>query len=232
MYELASPVVQALQELVRLMNCARDEEEVHVCRRGRPRITIREEQLTFLAENGLRITDIANFFQCSRRTIERRMAELSLRWCDFTVMSDSDLDLRVEGIISMHPQCGEKSVSGLLRSQGCKIQRQRIRESIRRVDPVGVQLRSRRTLHRRVYNVRSPNSLWHLDGYHKLIRWKIVIHGGIDGYSRLIMFLSASTNNYASTVLSAFLDAVEEFGLPSRVRVDRGEKIAWCHGIC
>ena len=28
-------------------------------------------------------------------------------------------------------------------------------------------------------------SLWHIDGYHKLIRCKIVIHGGIDGYSRM-----------------------------------------------
>ena len=27
-----------------------------------------------------------------------------------------------------------------------------------------------------------PNSLWHIDGYHKLIRWRIVIHGVIDGY--------------------------------------------------
>ena len=211
--ELASPVVQALQELVWLMNCAIEEEKVH--QRGHPRITIGEEQLGFLVENGFRITDIANFFQSSRRTIERRMAELSLRWCNFTAMSDSDLDLRVDGIISLHPQCGKKSVSGLLWSQGYKIQRQRIRDSIRRVDPVGVQLRSRRPLHRRVYNVRSPNSLWHLDGYHKLIRWKIIIHGGIDCYSRLIMFLSASTNHYASTVLSAFLFAVDEFGLPS-----------------
>ena len=62
----------------------------------------------------------------------------------------------------------------------------------------------------------------HLDGYHKLIRWKLVIHGGIDGFSRLIMFLKVYTNNYASTVLSAFVSALDEFGLPSRVRIDRG----------
>ncbi len=74
-------------------------------------------------------------------------------------------------------------------------------------------------LHRRVYSVESPNTLWHLDGYHKLIRWKI---GGIDGYSRLITYLKCSTNNYASTVLSAFMDAVEKYGLPSHTRLDRG----------
>lgn len=54
------------------------------------------------------------------------------------------------------------------------------------------------------------------------IRWRIVIHGGIDGFSRKIMYLKASTNNQAATVLEAFLEAVEQFGLPSRVRSDKG----------
>ena len=70
--------------------------------------------------------------------------------------------------------------------------------------------------------MQSPNSLWHLDEYHKLIRWKIVIHGAIDGYSRLITFLKALSNNRADTVFSGFVSAVEEFGLPSRIRIDRG----------
>ena len=34
--------------------------------------------------------------------------------------------------------------------------------------------------------------------------------------------LQASTNNRASTVLSLFLEAKSEYGLPSRVRGDRG----------
>ena len=29
----------------------------------------------------------------------------------------------------------------------------------------------------------------HIDGNHKLIRWGFVIHGGIDGFSRKIMYL-------------------------------------------
>ena len=61
--ELASPVVRALQEVVRLMNCAIEEDELR--QKGRPRITIGEEQLGFLVKNGFRITDIANFFQCN-----------------------------------------------------------------------------------------------------------------------------------------------------------------------
>ena len=92
------------------------------------------------------------------------------------------------------------------------------------MDPLGVKLRSRTVLHRRTYQVKSPNSLWHLDGYHKLIRWNFVIHGAIDGFSRLIVFLRVSTNNYARTVLSAFTSAVEEFGIPSRIIIDRGRE--------
>jgi hypothetical protein len=32
-----------------------------------------------------------------------------------------------------------------------------------------------------MYEVAGPMSLWHVDANHKLIRWKFVIHGGIDG---------------------------------------------------
>ena len=86
-----------------------------------------------------------------------------------------------------------------------------------RVDPYGVQNRFRQLLKRRQYSVPMPFSLWHLDGNHKLIRWRIVVHGGIDGYSRLPIFIKASNNNRADTVLQCFLNAVEKYGLPSRV---------------
>lgn len=38
------------------------------------------------------------------------------------------------------------------------------------------------------------------------------------------MFLKCSTNNQAATVLQLFLNAVREFGIPSRVRGDQGTK--------
>lgn len=53
-------------------------------------------------------------------------------------------------------------------------------------------------------------------------RWRIVVHGGIDGFSRLPVYLFASSNNKAATVLRLFGQAVEEYGLPSRVRSDKG----------
>jgi len=69
------------------------------------------------------------------------------------------------------------------------------------------------------------------DGHHKLIRWKLVVHAGIDGFSRLIVFLHCSSNNRASTVYELFLTAVQHLGLPSRVRSDQGREniLVACH---
>ena len=46
------------------------EEASGVCRRGRPRIKLEEDQLRFLSESGFRVNDVAAIFSCSRRTIE------------------------------------------------------------------------------------------------------------------------------------------------------------------
>lgn len=49
-----------------------------------------------------------------------------------------------------------------------------------------------------------------------------MVQGGIDGYSRRIMYLTANANNRASTVVQCFLTAVNQHGLPHRVRSDKG----------
>lgn len=56
-----------------------------------------------------------------------------------------------------------------------------------------------------------------MDGHHSLIRWGFIVHGCIDGFSRMIIYL-----HYADTVLDLFLRGTTECGLPSRVRGDHG----------
>ena len=46
----------------------------------------------------------------------------------------------------------------------------------------------------------------------------------IDGYSRMVVALRCANNNEASTVLQLFQEAVELYGLPSRLRSDRGSE--------
>ena len=123
-----------------------------------------------------------------------------------------------------HPNDGERLLIGHLAQEGIIVPRVRVRASIHRVDPINTELRRSITVRRRVYYVAGPNAVWHTDGHHKLIKWQFVTHGGIDGYSRAVVFLRCSDNNRASTVLSLFANAMEIHGLPSRVRKDPSKK--------
>uniref|UniRef100_A0A3B3I997 Integrase catalytic domain-containing protein n=1 Tax=Oryzias latipes TaxID=8090 RepID=A0A3B3I997_ORYLA len=193
--------------------------------RGRPSWEISSEQLQYLLDFHFTVREIARLFGVSYRTIRRRMSEygLSVRM-SYSDLPDPDLREIISHFIGQFPNSGIKTVSGYLNSIGLRIQRSRIMETLRLVDPVGTFFRglSINIIPRRVYSVPAPMALWHIDGNHKLIRWRIVIHGGIDGYSRKIMYLQAADNNRASTVFSAFLEAIQQFGVPTRVRSDKG----------
>ena len=128
----------------------------------------------------------------------------------------------MQEVVKKFPYCGENMIRQMLHQRGIKVTRSRIRESIHRVDNDGVRARKHGWLHQRVYNVKGPNHLWHIDTNHKLVRWSFIIVGGIDGYSRLPVMIECTNNNKSTTLLICFLKAVDEYGLPSRVRSDKG----------
>ena len=115
---------------------------------------------------------------------------------------------------------------GYISSQKVRVQRSRIRQAIARVDPAGLALRKERLhlrIKRRVYSVPHAHSMWHLDGNHKLIRWKFVVHAAIDGFSRACIYLKCSKNNRSDTVLAHFRQAVHtSYVIPTCVRTDHG----------
>ena len=111
---------------------------------------------------------------------------------------------------------------GHLKSIKIFVTRQKVAESLMRVSPQLVRYRQSHLVSQSVYDVPAPNYLCHIDGLHCLIRWKIVIHVAIDGYSRLILCLKGSDNNIAETVFALFCEGVMECGWPSKVRSDKG----------
>jgi hypothetical protein len=151
----------------------------------------------------------------------------------YTTISNQELDSIISAYLANHPNDGERMVIGHLRSSEIFIQRSRVRDSIHRVDPSGVAERRRTTIKRRVYHVDYPNEVWHMDGNHKAIRWKFVIHGATDGFSRTIVMMKCSSDNRAATVLQHFLSATATYGLPHKIRTDGGgENVdVWQHMI-
>ena len=173
----------------------------------------------------------------SRWTIYRRVEEeYGLQnMTGFHHLPDDELDEIVRGFISNHGRTtGHGYVGGCIKALGFRIQRKRIKESMTRVGPQNTALRWGVVVSRRIYQVPCPKSLWYLDGHHALIRWKIVIHGCIDGFSRRMMFLRCNSNNLAETELVLFLDAIKRDGnlWPSRIRVDNGvENVLVCDAM-
>ena len=217
-----SQLIQSIRTVVTELNAAEDEAQRQLRHRGRPEIVITRQELQNLLNLQFSQVEISKLYGCSHQTIRRILRYELQELVSFSEISDKDLDNLVIKLAATFPNAGQNTLAGYLQSCNLRIQKQRIRDTMARIDPEGTALRTRNIFHRREYRVQGPNSLWHVDGNHKLIRWRIVIHGGIDGYSRVPVFLHASDNNLAVAVLQSFLNGVQLYGLPSRVRSDSG----------
>ncbi len=78
-------------------------------------------------------------------------------------MTQNELEEFLRQLRREMPNAGETVVIGRLHSMGYHINRQRVREAIRRTDPLNTPLRWRGiAASRRPYSVPAPNSLWHV----------------------------------------------------------------------
>ena len=156
-------------------------------RAGRPPSNaVEADDIKHLLDLRVPVSTVAKRLGVSRSTLYNKMKDFGIEPPKYSNVTRADLTSRIQTIKKDHPNCGEKVVSGHLRSLDLHVQREKVREVIREVDPEGVEARRRRALKRREYSVPCPLYLWHVDGNHKLIRYRIVIHVGIDGYSRSI----------------------------------------------
>lgn len=197
---------------------------------GRPRLIVNIEQVELLRTTGFAWEEVSQVIGVSRTTIWRRFHKLGIPLHKYSDISDSSLDYQIVEIQRNNPNIGVAMLQGYLRSQGILIPRRRIRESVLRINPIRAIVRWQQTISRRSYFVPGPNSLWHIDSHHSLIRWRFVVHGCIDGFSRMVPYLACTSNNKSTTVFKLFRQATFECGTPSRVRSDKGgENVLVCH---
>ena len=153
---------------------------------GRPPYDIPQSQLEALIELGFSYAAIARMLNVSPRTLRRRRAEFGLPAGRlYSDISDHHLDQLVGEILQVRmcvqaiilsvviaslkfvpllsqttPAAGLQMVTGALRGRGIVVQRRRILESLRRLDPVSRSLQRLTTTYRRAYSVPGPNALW------------------------------------------------------------------------
>uniref|UniRef100_A0A3Q1F974 Integrase core domain-containing protein n=1 Tax=Acanthochromis polyacanthus TaxID=80966 RepID=A0A3Q1F974_9TELE len=180
--------------------------------RGRPKFIFSEELLSRLIDIPLPVTCIASLLGVSQRTIFRRMHELGLSTrSTYSNLTDCELDNAVQSIKSRIPNAGYRMVKSCLQADGHRVQWDRIKQFMHRVDAPGVLERMTQLgcIVRRKYFVQRPLSLVH-------------IYSRIYLFGDTIFYLEPATNNRANTAHSIFLKAVENYGWPSRVRGDEG----------
>jgi hypothetical protein len=82
-----------------------------------------------------------------------------------STMTDDELDNLLLQLKTHFRRAGITMLDGMLRQQGHRVPRDRIRASLLRIDPVH-RVFNRIRIRRRIYSVPGPNSLWHHDGQH------------------------------------------------------------------
>ncbi|XP_033747511.1 uncharacterized protein LOC117332637 isoform X2 [Pecten maximus] len=119
---------------------------------------------------------------------------------------------------------GYRQMTCILRQKQVNIPRDTVMKIMRELDPIGVDIRRRRRINRRIYRTMGPNHVWHVDGYDKLKPYGFPIHGCIDGFSRKILWLKVGpTNNDPEVIAFNFAQCVDELkGCPMVLQADPG----------
>jgi len=135
--------------------------------------------------------------------------------------SDEDVCAAVATVLKTYPDMGREKIVAAVKVEGVSATRRQVEAALLLLrGPSGS--RKCKPIQRRTYTVPGSNYMWHHDGQHGLIRWKLVIHAFVDGHARFVVGIQVSPNNRAITVFNLFLDAADEHGTPYHVRGDHG----------
>ena len=89
-------------------------------------------------------------------------------------ITNNELDEVVSSIARERPSMGTVLVEGVLSRSSVNVSRERIRKSLMRIDPINFVRRKHQAINRRRYFAPGPNARWHIDGNHKLFRWRFM----------------------------------------------------------
>ena len=140
----------------------------------------------------------------------------------------------IDGFLKSHGNSrGYRNVKQRLAESGVQFSYELVRVALKEIDSEGVKRREKRRLKRRKYTNAGPNDVWHIDGNDKIKPFGFGIHGGIDGFSRKILWLRvADTNKNPGIVSSYYIKAIQVLqAAPRRVRGDRGTENGTVYGI-
>ena len=139
-------------------------------RAGRPSIQVCKDDILFLKALDYSWTKIAKILEISRSTLYRRLEEFNIDPNAFTDITEAQLDEVLRNTKTTNPNAGEVILKGILMNKGIKVNREMLRAAIHRVDHEKTAQRRSSVINRRIYCAPHPNSVWHIDGNHKMIR--------------------------------------------------------------
>ncbi|KAF8147913.1 hypothetical protein K438DRAFT_1867134, partial [Mycena galopus ATCC 62051] len=133
---------------------------VRTGKRGRPRKVLNAKFVdeAMASHRRISVSMLARAMGISRPTLLKHMLQNNV-YHNFSKLSKAELDQLVKSFRNAKPDSGLRYLMGFLRRHGFRVQKRRVRASVRRVDGLGRILRQRRVIKRKNYAVARPHAI-------------------------------------------------------------------------
>ncbi len=177
----------------------------------------RRDQVDYAVGSGASVRGACALLQVSRS---------ALRYESRMPARDAELGLALEGISERHPRYGHRFAWALLRREGRRVNRKRVRRVWRALG-LCVRRRKRRKIRTgipRVLTPTGPNQVWAYDFVHDTCAngQKLKVLTVVDEWTRECLAIEVASSLNASQVITVLEDLFERHGAPAVLRSDNG----------